>query len=73
MPTYVVSQLISALNDRGRALRDAKVLVIGIAYKPNIDDIRESPAAEIIELLWSGGVVVTYHDPHVPQDARSPH
>ncbi|MCH8344525.1 MAG: nucleotide sugar dehydrogenase [Planctomycetes bacterium] len=66
MPTYVVSQLISALNDRGRALRDTKVLVIGIAYKPNIDDIRESPAAEIIELLWSGGVVVTYHDPHVP-------
>ena len=70
MPTYVVSQLISALNDRGRALRDTKVLVIGIAYKPNIDDIRESPAAEIIELLWSGGVVVRYHDPHVPTFPR---
>jgi UDP-N-acetyl-D-glucosamine dehydrogenase len=66
MPTYVVSQLISALNERSRSLRGARVLVIGIAYKPNIDDIRESPAAEIIELLWAGGSEVSYHDPHVP-------
>ncbi|MHC4414414.1 MAG: nucleotide sugar dehydrogenase [Planctomycetota bacterium] len=66
MPAYVVSRLISALNDRGRALRGAGVLLIGIAYKPNIDDVRESPAAEIIELLQSGGAVVSYHDPHVP-------
>jgi UDP-N-acetyl-D-glucosamine dehydrogenase len=67
MPVYVVSRLISALNDRGRALKGARVLVLGIAYKPNIDDIRESPAAEIIELLADGGAVVSYHDPHVPR------
>lgn len=66
MPVYVVSQVISALNARGRALKGAKVLIIGIAYKRDIDDVRESPAAEIIELLWTGGAKVSYHDPHVP-------
>ncbi|MCH8258742.1 MAG: nucleotide sugar dehydrogenase [Planctomycetes bacterium] len=66
MPVYVVSQVISALNARGRALKGAKVLIIGIAYKRDIDDVRESPAAEIIELLWAGGAKVAYHDPHVP-------
>ena len=57
---------MSALNIGKKALHSAKILVIGIAYKPDIDDVRESPAAEIIELLWSGGAVVSYHDPHVP-------
>ncbi len=66
MPMYVVSQVISALNARGRALKGARVLIIGIAYKRDIDDVRESPAAEIIELLWTGGAKVSYHDPHVP-------
>ncbi len=66
MPAYVVAQLISALNKRSLALQGAKVLIIGIAYKRDIDDVRESPAAEIIELLWSGGAKVSYHDPHVP-------
>ena len=66
MPVYVVSQVISALNARGRALKGAKVLIIGIAYKRDIDDVRESPAAEIIELLWAGGAKVAYHDPLVP-------
>ncbi len=66
MPVYVVSQVISALNARGRALKGAKVLIIGIAYKRDIDDVRESPAAEIIELLWAGGAKVSYHDPLVP-------
>ncbi len=66
MPNYVVSQVINALNDEGRSLKGASVLVIGVAYKPNVDDIRESPAAEIIELLWSGGATVAYHDPPVP-------
>ncbi len=67
MPVYVVSQLINALNNNCMALRGAKILVVGIAYKPNIDDVRESPAAEIIELLWAGGAEVSYHDPHVPE------
>jgi UDP-N-acetyl-D-glucosamine dehydrogenase len=65
MPEYVVHRLVAALNDCGKALRGASVLVIGIAYKPDIDDIRESPAAEIIERLWSGGATVAYHDPHI--------
>jgi len=67
MPQYVVSRVAAALNERRQALRGARVLVVGIAYKPNIDDIRESPAAEIIEGLWAGGAVVSYHDPHVPR------
>lgn len=66
MPHYVVTRVIEALNDRERSLRNARVLVIGIAYKPNIDDMRESPAAEIIELLWEHGAKVEYHDPHCP-------
>jgi UDP-N-acetyl-D-glucosamine dehydrogenase len=66
MPAYVVSRVVSALNDRGRALKGSAVLVIGIAYKPNIDDVRESPAAPIIERLGAGGATVSYHDPHVP-------
>ena len=48
-------------------MRGSKVLIMGIAYKPNIDDARETPAAEIIELLWAAGATVHYHDPHVPR------
>lgn len=66
MPEYVVQRVANALNDDGKSLRGARVLVVGIAYKPDIDDIRESPAAEIIDRLWEGGAVVNYHDPHVP-------
>ncbi|MHC4784392.1 MAG: nucleotide sugar dehydrogenase [Planctomycetota bacterium] len=65
MPAHVVSRLVAALNAHGQALNGASVLVIGIAYKPNIDDIRESPAAEIIELLGTAGATVSYHDPHI--------
>ena len=66
MPEHVISQVMIALNDDGKPLRGSKMFVIGIAYKPDIDDIRESPAAEIIELLQGGGATVSYHDPHVP-------
>lgn len=66
MPHYVVSRLGIALNESEKALRGATVLIIGIAYKPNIDDIRESPAAEIIEMLIQSGANVSYHDPHMP-------
>jgi len=65
MPHYVIERVIDALNDERKSLKGAKVLVIGIAYKPNVDDCRESPAAEIIELLWHHGAQVAYHDPHV--------
>lgn len=67
MPRYVVSRVMEALNDRGRALKGSKVLVLGVAYKPNIDDIRESPALDVIALLQSKGAGVEYHDPYIPR------
>lgn len=66
MPSYVVQRVIEALNDEGKALRGAKVLILGVAYKPDVDDIRETPAAEVIERLRTGGAEVSYHDPHIP-------
>jgi UDP-N-acetyl-D-glucosamine dehydrogenase len=66
MPEYVVSKLINGLNEHGKALKNSKVLVLGIAYKKNVDDMRESPSVEIMELLEKRGVMVAYSDPHVP-------
>lgn len=67
MPRYVVDRVGAALNERARAIHGSRVLVLGIAYKPDIDDIRETPAAEIITLLQQRGAIVSYHDPHVPR------
>lgn len=67
MPHYVVDRVAHALNDDRKSMRGSRVLVLGIAYKPDVDDIRETPAAEIIELLQSRGCDVSYHDPHVPE------
>ncbi len=67
MPHYVVDRCMRALNDDRKACAAPKVLVMGIAYKKNIDDPRESPAAEIIELLLDSGAKVAYHDPHLPE------
>jgi UDP-N-acetyl-D-glucosamine dehydrogenase len=66
MPEWVVSKTVDALNLSGKALKGAKVLVLGIAYKKNIDDMRESPSVEMMEILHAKGAVVTYSDPHVP-------
>lgn len=66
MPHYVIHRTIDGLNENGKALRGSKVLVIGLAYKPDVDDVRETPAAEIIKLLFEHGADVSYHDPHVP-------
>jgi len=66
MPAYVVQMVTDALNDRGRAVRGARVLVLGVAYKPNVADTRDSPALEIIDTLLVKGARVAYHDPHVP-------
>ncbi len=66
MPEYVLSKLMDGLNDRGKALKGCKVLVLGIAYKKNVDDMRESPSVEIMELIEAKGGVVAYSDPHVP-------
>src|SRR5579863_7608531 len=67
MPEHVVATLANALNERGQCVRDSKVLVMGIAYKRDVDDPRESPALRIIELLQQRGAHVDYHDPFFPQ------
>jgi UDP-N-acetyl-D-glucosamine dehydrogenase len=66
MPRYVVSRVLDAMNDRGKTLKGNKVLVLGVAYKPDIDDVRESPALDVIALLRKKGALVEYHDPHIP-------
>jgi UDP-N-acetyl-D-glucosamine dehydrogenase len=66
MPEWVVGKAADALNARGKALKGSRVLVLGIAYKKNIDDMRESPAAEIMEILAAKGAELAYSDPHVP-------
>jgi len=67
MPEYVIMKTISALNKRKKSLKDSKILVIGVAYKKDIDDARESPGIKIIELLQEGGAEVSYYDPYIPQ------
>jgi UDP-N-acetyl-D-glucosamine dehydrogenase len=57
---------VDALNENGRALKGSRILVLGIAYKKNVDDMRESPSAELMELLTAKGARVEYSDPHVP-------
>ncbi|MDG1899369.1 MAG: nucleotide sugar dehydrogenase [Phycisphaerales bacterium] len=66
MPAHVVAKVAEALNTLSRPIRGSKVLVLGIAYKPDVEDMRESPAATIIELLLEQGAEVSYHDPHCP-------
>lgn len=66
MPRYVVYRLMDALNERGRAIKGTRVLVLGAAYKPDVDDIRESPALDVIGLLHQKGALVSYHDPYIP-------
>jgi UDP-N-acetyl-D-glucosamine dehydrogenase len=67
MPAHVVQELSDALNKRKQCLKDAKILVLGIAYKKDVDDLRESPSLRIIELLQDQGALVDYHDPYFPQ------
>jgi len=66
MPEWVVGKITDALNSRGKPLSGSNILVLGIAYKKNVDDMRESPAVAIMELLRAKGANVTYSDPHVP-------
>ena len=66
MPGYVVEKLIAALNARDKPLKGSKILVLGIAYKKNVDDMRESPSVQIMELIRDKGGVLAYADPHVP-------
>ncbi len=66
MPQWVVGKLVDGLNRQQKALNGSHILVLGIAYKPNVDDMRESPSVEIMELLRAKGAVVAYSDPYVP-------
>lgn len=66
MPEYVVNKTALALNDRQCSIKGSKVLVLGIAYKKNVDDMRESPSVEVMELLRGLGAEISYSDPHVP-------
>ncbi len=66
MPDYVVNRTVLALSERGRLIRGAHVLVLGLAYKPDVDDVRESPSFELIEKLLALDAQVSYHDPYVP-------
>jgi UDP-N-acetyl-D-glucosamine dehydrogenase len=66
MPRYWVQKVQDALNDVGRAVKGSRILVLGVAYKKNVNDMRESPALDIIHLLEEKGAQVHYHDPHVP-------
>jgi UDP-N-acetyl-D-glucosamine dehydrogenase len=66
MPEYVVSKVMEGLNAHRKALRGSKVIVLGLAYKKNVDDARESPSAELIRLLEARGAEVSYSDPHIP-------
>src|SRR6056297_3102689 len=66
MPDYVVSKLMDGLNRHGKALNGARVLILGVAYKKNVDDMRETPAAEIMEKIAARGGKLSYSDPHVP-------
>jgi UDP-N-acetyl-D-glucosamine dehydrogenase len=65
MPEYWVARVVDRLNDKGKAVRGSRVLILGVAYKKDIDDIRESPALDVIRLLTQRGAEVVYHDPHV--------
>src|SRR4051812_36923481 len=73
MPAYVVDRVAEALNDDGKAVKGSKVCVLGVAYKKDVDDPRESPAFTILELLEERGAVISYNDPHVPSLPRMRH
>jgi UDP-N-acetyl-D-glucosamine dehydrogenase len=71
MPNYVLEKIAKALNDNKKSLKGSAVLVIGVAYKPDVDDDRESPAYVIMDLLMKEGASVDYSDPYIPQLKKS--
>jgi UDP-N-acetyl-D-glucosamine dehydrogenase len=73
MPQYVVHRVAEALNEHGKPVKGSKVCILGVAYKKDVDDPRESPAFEIMEMLQKRGAVVSYNDPHVPALPRMRH
>jgi len=73
MPYFVIDQIASALNERSKSLKGSRILVLGLAYKRDIDDLRESPSLTIIELLREKGALVSYNDPYFPTVGRGRH
>jgi UDP-N-acetyl-D-glucosamine dehydrogenase len=73
MPYFVLEQIAAALNERSKSVRGSKILVLGLAYKRDIDDLRESPSLTIIELLREKGAIVAYNDPLIPTVGRGRH
>lgn len=67
MPRWVVHKVADALNEQGKPIKNSRILILGLAYKKNIDDTRESPAVELMELLQEKGAEIAYSDPHVPE------
>ncbi len=67
MPEYVVEKITEAMNQHGKCLKGSRMLIVGVAYKKDINDVRESPALDIMSLLKQRGVQIAYHDPYVPQ------
>jgi UDP-N-acetyl-D-glucosamine dehydrogenase len=72
MPEVVVQLVADGLNDHGKPIKGSRLLILGVAYKANIDDVRESPALDIIEILHQRGAQISYHDPHVARVAVGP-
>jgi UDP-N-acetyl-D-glucosamine dehydrogenase len=66
MPEYVVRRTSMALNDRGKAVKDSNILLLGLAYKADVDDVRESPTFALLDRFANLGAQVSYYDPHVP-------
>jgi UDP-N-acetyl-D-glucosamine dehydrogenase len=70
MPYYVIDKVVHALNQQGKSIKSSRVLVLGLAYKKDIDDTRESPSLKLIELLMQNGADVDYNDPYIPQTRK---
>jgi len=70
MPQYVVGRVADALNARGKPVKGSQILLLGMAYKKDVDDPRESPGFELIRLLLDKGADVSYNDPHIPSCRR---
>lgn len=71
MPQYVVSRVQDCLNDHSKPVKGSRILILGIAYKPDVDDMRESPSLELIRILQNKGAVVDYHDPCIPEVGKT--
>ena len=67
MPRYVIAGVIHALNERSKPLRGSQICLLGVAYKKDVDDPRESPSFELMKLLMERGAVISYNDPHIPR------